>query len=232
MNCVIPYTKEITFKNKIAEITSISLEHEMSVNETELLGNFIVSGEYKSHELSVNKEEFSYTLPFSIDVTDKIDLDTIDFSITDFSYETVGDNTLKVFIEFNVVASEKEIVEEREEEVEDAIFEDASKVFEGDVELPEVILEEEEDDEKKESDDTVIEVQDRIELSDAETILDSIKNDNEEYALYHIHIVKESETIETISAMYNTSIDLITEYNDLSNVGVGDKLIIPEDKDE
>ena len=227
MNCVIPYTKEITFKNKIAEITSISLEHEMSVNETELLGNFIVSGEYKSHELSVNKEEFSYTLPFSIDVTDKIDLDTIDFSITDFSYETVGDNTLKVFIEFSVVASEKEVEEEREE-VEETIFEDASKVFESDVKLPEVILE----DEEGESDDTVTDIEDRIDLNDAETILDSIKNDNEEYALYHIHIVKETETIEAISAMYNTSIDLITEYNDLSNVGVGDKLIIPEDKDE
>ena len=110
MNCVIPYTKEIVFKTKIAEISSISLEHEMNINDTELLGNFIVSGDYKSHELSVNKEEFSYTLPFSIEITENIDLDTIDFSITDFSYEIKGDNTLKVFIEFSVLASEKEIV--------------------------------------------------------------------------------------------------------------------------
>ena len=46
MNCIIPYTKEIPFNSKIKEITSISLEHEMNINEGEILGNFIVSGEY------------------------------------------------------------------------------------------------------------------------------------------------------------------------------------------
>ena len=59
-----------------------------------------------------------------------------------------------------------------------------------------------------------------------------IKNNNDEYITYHIHIVKESETIEVISSMYNSSIDLISEYNDLTNIGIGDKLIIPEEKDE
>ena len=45
----------------------------------------IISGDYKAHELSVNKDEFSYTLPFSIELSENLDLDTIDFSITDFS---------------------------------------------------------------------------------------------------------------------------------------------------
>ena len=70
MNCIIPYTKEIPFNSKIKEITSISLEHEMSINEGEILGNFIISGEYKAHELSVNKESFEHVLPFSIDLTE------------------------------------------------------------------------------------------------------------------------------------------------------------------
>ncbi len=228
MNCVIPYTKEIVFKTKIAEISSISLEHEMSVNETELLGNFIVSGEYKSHELSVNKDEFSYTLPFSIELSDNIDLETIDFSITDFSYEVVEDNTLKVFIEFSVIASEKEVLEESREE----LFQDVSTALENEIEIPEVIIEESGDTRKE--DDIVIETIDdiRLDAEEAETIMDSIKNDNDEYAIYHIHIVKEAETIEMISSMYNSSTDLISEYNDLTNVSVGDKLIIPEEKDE
>ena len=208
MNCVIPYTKEIVFKTKIAEISSISLEHEMSINQTELLGNFIVSGEYKAHELSVNKDEFSYTLPFSIELSETIDLDSIDFSITDFSYEVVNDNTLKTFIEFSVVAAEKELVEEEKEEIDKTTQE-----------------------EKKEED-IVNVTEDRLDQSDAETIMDSINNSGDEYALYHIHIVKEAETIELISSMYNTNMDLISEYNDLTNIGVGDKLIIPEEKDE
>ena len=226
MNCVIPYTKEIIFKTKIAEISSISLEHEMSINETELLGNFIVSGEYKSHELSVNKDEFSYTLPFSIELSDNIDFDSIDFSITDFSYEVINENTLKVFVEFSVVAAEKEIVEEEEEQNED-LFQDVSTALENSIELPEVIIED-----RKEEEEKMIEAEKRIDAEDAETIMDSIKNDSDTYALYHIHIVKEAETIEMISAKYNTSMDLISEYNDLANVGVGDKLIIPEELNE
>jgi len=230
MNCVIPYTKEIVFKTKIAEISSISLEHEMSVNESELLGNFIVSGEYKAHEISINKEEFSYTLPFSIDVTENVDLDTIDFSITDFSYEVINENTLKVFIEFSVIASEKEVVDE---DVKEGIFEDVSTALENAIELPEeirVINRESLSD--KEEDDNVTLTDVRIDQNDTATIMDSINNDNDEFALYHIHIVKEAETIEMISSMYNSTIDLISEYNDLSNVTVGDKLIIPEEKDE
>jgi len=226
VNCVIPYTKEIIFKTKIAEISSISLEHEMSINETELLGNFIVSGEYKSHELSVNKDEFSYTLPFSIELSDNIDFDSIDFSITDFSYEVINENTLKVFVEFSVEAAEKEIVEEEEEQNED-LFQDVSTALENSIELPEVIIED-----RKEEEEKMIEAEKRIDAEDAETIMDSIKNDSDTYALYHIHIVKEAETIEMISAKYNTSMDLISEYNDLANVGVGDKLIIPEELNE
>ena len=234
MNCVIPYTKKIVFKTKIAEISSISLEHEMSINQTELLGNFIVSGEYKAHELSVNKDEFSYTLPFSIDLSETIDLDSIDFSITDFSYEVVNENTLKTFIEFSVVAAEKEVVEEEKEE----IFQDVTTALENQIELPEVIIEERKEEidkttqEEKKEEDIVNVTEDRLDQSDAETIMDSINNSGDEYALYHIHIVKEAETIELISSMYNTNMDLISEYNDLTNIGVGDKLIIPEEKDE
>jgi len=230
MNCVIPYTKEIVFKTKIAEISSISLEHEMNINDIELLGNFIVSGEYKSHELSVNKEEFSYTLPFSIAITDNIDLDSVDFSITDFSYEVINDNTLKVFIEFSVIASEKEIIEEKEV----VIFEDVKNASENEIELPDDVILEVPMNSDRVEEDIVIEgvKEDRIDKVETETIMDSIKNENDEYALYHIHIVKEAETIEMISAMYNSSIDLISEYNDLTNIGIGDKLIIPEEKDE
>lgn len=119
MNCIIPYTKEIPFNSKIREITSISLEHEMNINEGEILGNFIVSGEYKAHELSVNKESFEHVLPFSIDLTERVIEDSINFNITDFSYEILNDNTLKVMIEFTVEAEEKE---DEETEERDEVF--------------------------------------------------------------------------------------------------------------
>ena len=44
----------------LKEICSISLEHEITQNESEVLGNFLISGEYKIHELSLNKEKFNF----------------------------------------------------------------------------------------------------------------------------------------------------------------------------
>jgi len=169
-------------------------------------------------------------VPFSIAITDNIDLDSVDFSITDFSYEVINDNTLKVFIEFSVIASEKEIIEEKEV----VIFEDVKNASENEIELPDDEILEVPMNSARVEEDIVIEgvKEDRIDKVETETIMDSIKNENDEYALYHIHIVKEAETIEMISAMYNSSIDLISEYNDLTNIGIGDKLIIPEEKDE
>ena len=41
MNCKIPFTKDIPFEKKLYEITSISLEHELKV-ENELLNPVIL----------------------------------------------------------------------------------------------------------------------------------------------------------------------------------------------
>ena len=40
MNCIIPFTKDIKFKTSISEILSISLEHDYTLNDNDLLGNF------------------------------------------------------------------------------------------------------------------------------------------------------------------------------------------------
>ena len=42
MNCVIPFTKEIKFNTNIAEVLSISLEHDYTVNDEELLGKLVL----------------------------------------------------------------------------------------------------------------------------------------------------------------------------------------------
>ena len=106
MNCIIPFTKDIKFKTNIAEILSISLEHDYTANPEEILGNFTVSGDYKSHEISVNKEPFEYVLPFSVSMTNKIDTNSVDFAIEDFTYEVIDNDTLRVNIEYSINAPE------------------------------------------------------------------------------------------------------------------------------
>ena len=101
MNLVIPFTKDIKFKTNIGEILSVSLEHDYSSNEEEVLGNFTISGEYKMHEVSVNKEKFSFVLPFSVSLSSKIDPDSVVFEIEDFTYEVIDCDTLRVNIEYS-----------------------------------------------------------------------------------------------------------------------------------
>ena len=207
---VIPFTKEITFDNKISEITSISLEENYNCTEDTIDGEFIVSGDYKTHELSVNKESFSYKLPFSVDLTEKIIPDTLNFEITDFSYDILNDNILKVNIEFSFDAKRDESTRDYASEVEELLNNDS--------------LEEPKIEEKIE-----VENEDRLDKEDENTIIDSIKEDDNEYITYHIHVVKESETVESICAMYKTNANLIAEYNDLNDFKVGEKLIIVEE---
>lgn len=234
MNCIIPFTKDIKFNTNISEILSISLEHDYTLNPEEILGNFLITGEYKTHEVSVNKEKFEYSLPFSVSLMSRIKEDTLDFNIEDFTYEVIDNNTLRVNIEYSIKALEEEKKEEvkltREDtlDIDDLIADNIQSLNlpKEDV-IPEVIKEEvpvEED--KKE----VIEVEAKEELNKEEqdTILNSINSDDNEFVTYHIHVLKENETIETVCTKYATSTSLIGEYNDLSNLTIGDKIIIPD----
>ena len=153
-------------------------------------GNFIVSGDYKSHEVSVNKEPFSYMLPFEIELSHDIDTETIEFMIDDFTYEIIDNSDLRVNIDFNILASKKEIIEEPE-----SIFEDASELFsdndeereniesenvnsiedilnEEKVEINEDILAEEVDTDLRDQ----VAVQSTIKEVSEDTIINSIKN--------------------------------------------------------
>lgn len=210
MKNVIPFTKEITFDNKISEITSISLEENYNCTEDTIDGEFIVSGDYKTHELSVNKESFSYKLPFSVDLTEKIIPDTLNFEITDFSYDILNDNILKVNIEFSFDAKRDESTRDYASEVEELLNNNS---------LEEPKIEEKIEDKNE----------DRLDKEDENTIIDSIKDKDNEYITYHIHVIKESETVESICTMYKTNANLIAEYNDLTDFKVGEKLIIVEE---
>ena len=47
--------KELLFKNNIKDITSISLDSDYKIEGKKIIGNFIIDGEYKIHEVSINK---------------------------------------------------------------------------------------------------------------------------------------------------------------------------------
>lgn len=225
MKSIVPYTKEIKFDSRLAEICSISLEHEMEVTNNEIEGNFIISGEYKTHEVSMNKEPFNYKLPFSIDVTDSIIKDSIDFEITDFTYDVVGDNTLKIDIEFSVSAMEEEKEKdedmERElniDEITDFLLQEEPNELEIQKEIIEEVIPDIHVEEKSDE---------RLDQESAELILNSAEGKDDEYTTYYIHVVKSGDTLESIVSTYQTDLSILKQYNTIDNINVGDKIIIP-----
>ena len=206
MKTIIPYEKDIKFDTKIAEITSISLEHNEETRGEEISGDFIVSGNYKVHQISVNKEDFSYKIPFTIELTDNIDKDSIKIDINDFTYDIKDNNILVVKIELSF--DYEEIVKEEIDDIEERTTEEKL-----DEEIANLISEDDNEEEQV------------VQKEEVNEIIDS--NNENTYVLYHVYIVNENDTLDSICQKYNTTKEIIHEYNDFDEIKIGDKLLIP-----
>lgn len=242
----IPFSATIDFKSNISEITKMSLEHDFNVNDGVVLGNFYISGEYKAHAVSINKEPFKYTLPFTVELRDDIVKDTLEFNIEDFSYDIVDKTSLKVNIEYSLTAEVKEKKEELFERVDENELENELEFIDEFLEtekLPEPVPVEEKEDEREDivkeelqnvkediKEEVKEEPQEEERLTEAEekTIMDTIKTSDDTFVTYHIHIVKENETMESIASIYSVPASIISEYNNIDNLTVGDKVLIPK----
>lgn len=200
MKKIIPFKKDIIFKSNLSEIVSISLEHTLQTEIDNIIsGKFIVSGEYKLTDTSVNTEAFSYDLPFSINIDERFILDKVFIDIDDFYYEIVNDNVLAINIEVLIDKIE-------EKELEKPIVE---KRIEAVVE-PVVEIEEE-----------------RCMEEETLSLFDNLDNSLEQYKSYTIYIIREGDNVETIIQKYSITKEVLESYNNLEEIKIGDKIIIP-----
>lgn len=242
--------KELKFNNNLYEVLSISLEEKHDVIDNKLIGNFLVSGEYKIHEISLNKEKFNFKIPFKYDITNDIEFDSLEVDITNFIYDVV-DGSLFVTIAYDIVGDRKDILlfddeEDLDEflksrEVElvmddvideiDDILEPITCVKDEINEEKEIIIEDKSNSFKEEiklkSNDKTEEVSERNIEAAKENLLNSVKVEDDNYITYQIHIVKENDSLESILVRYNMSLDELKEYNDFNTLSLGMKLIIP-----
>lgn len=246
MKMSIPYEKEIVFNTKIAEITSISLEYEANVLDEDIEGDFIVSGDYKIHELSVNKEPFKYRIPFSVSLTDDIIRDSIKYDINNFTYEIIDDDTLRVNIDFGVdYEIVKEKIEKESPSKEEMTPEDttSSREDQASLELNNLLDDIEMNnkitnkpvtnntlDTSKITDSTID--TSKTDNTNKEVVLNNVSNALNTYVTYHIHVLNDGEDIDTIINKYKVSKDVIDEYNAGIEWVMGEKVIIPELQDE
>lgn len=219
MKKLIPFQKDLSFDNKIHEISSISLEHTLKLNEgNQISGEFIVSGTYKLTEASINVDPFEYILPFSISIDKKYETKNINVDINDFYYELVNNQILSINIEVVI-----DNLEEKEE-----IFVTKEKTVIPNE--PEDIREEIPNEENQEETETVS----KTENENTETTKSIFENldENERYAVYKVHVVTENDTVESILQKYQITKEELEAYNDLNDVQMGSKLIIKDNENK
>ena len=226
MNEIIPLKKDIIFKTIIGEITEISIDYDYKINNEVVEGTVDISGAYKMTEASVVVEDFFYSIPFSIAISKRIQKDTIKIEVDDFKYSTNKD-VLNVNIDL-LLTCEEEIIEEKEienintEEFNfDEYFNDAPKITK-------IKFEEEKENNTVISDNII---ENNLNIENINNITNNIINDEKKYYKYKVYIVRQNDTIDSICSKYNVNINNIKEYNDINNINVGDKIIIPQIND-
>lgn len=59
------------------------------------------------------------------------------------------------------------------------------------------------------------------------SIFSAFKDTDETFSTYSIYIIREGDTLETVLNKYKTTRDILSEYNDLSDIRIGSKIIVP-----
>ena len=215
MKNIIPFKKDVIFKTNLSEVTSISLENTLSIDKDKVSGEFIVSGEYKINDKSTSVDPFEIKLPFEIVIDDRYDTDSATVDIDDFYYEIVNDNILSISIDVLIdKLKDKPIVE-----LEDLPEEEKNiEVLDFDERICDVEKEDCMEEEQVEN----IEPEEEI-----KSLFNQFNSDSDVYVTYNVFIVRDGDNIDSILDKYDITIDELKEYNDLSNLKIGDKLIIP-----
>ena len=212
MEKIVPFKRDISFETKIAEIRSISLEHTYEIQNNLISGTFIISGNYKLTDTSTNVDPFKFEIPFDISIDSRYELNKATVDINDFFYELINNEVLSVSITLII-----DNLEEKEEREMEEIQEEKQEVEE----IKPVSYEEAEKDDEAEEVKTA-----SISPETVKSIFDNM-DENEGYVVYKVHIVTENDTIESIIEKYDVTKEALEAYNDLNDLKIGDKLILP-----
>ena len=239
MKRIVPFVKDIKFDTKISEITSIALEHNLQMeNNDSVVGNFTISGKYKINDISINEEVFEKVIPFDITLDDKYDMSKVQIDIDDFYYEIINDEYLRVHIDVladNLVYEKKEVNEPKEVQKEEPLnladisstsLENQREKGEEIVAVNDSLINKKELQDKKSEEDNLRDNK-TSNFDVVSNLTTDFFNSEEKYATYKIHIVRETETIEQIKEKYNISQEELEKYNNLDNIVLGTKIIIP-----
>ncbi len=258
MKKTISFEKRIEFPSMIGEITAISLDHTLKfTDESNIEGEFTVSGSYKLTEASRIEENFNYKLPAEIILGERLDIDSTKLSIADFYYEIENDYTLICYIDVQIEGVEiidlpeeestsateevakvdalpepPETIKEEQPQVEEPPKLEEQSLNIDQIEKPTDELTRECDGEYQEETECIEEKEEIMETKTKETktvssLFENINDSEETYSTYSVYILREEETINSLIEKYKTTKEELESYNDLSNLTIGSKIIVP-----
>lgn len=181
----------------------------------------------------VNEESLEVKIEVLIEGLEKVDIDVIE----DDSEEEEEEENEDVVKEEKKVETSEDVREERfldevksDEDIEvlktedEEINDDALPNFD---DVSNKINLEEETVSLNKSDDVEVKTNNENNKEVMDSIFESFANTEETYATYSVYILREDDNLEEVMAKYKTNRETIAEYNDLDNLKIGTKLIIP-----
>lgn len=223
--------KKVKFPTMIGEVSAISLEQNLYfLDECNIRGEFLLNGKYKLTEASRLEEEFHYKIPVEIVLRECIDLNTTNIEITDFTYEIENDSMI-CHIEISIEGLE--VLESTlEKDLKSRECDDDVKQF-NEIEIPSIEKKEKKVEEVVVAEEVSLEeVDDNSSLKEElceekQSLFVNLKDDDDSYGTFIVYIVRQDETINSIMEKYHTTKEELEKYNDISNIDIGTKLIIP-----
>lgn len=243
MKKIYTYKKEVIFNNNIYDILSIAIDKKFSLDGYAIKGKFRINGQYLINENE--KDDFDYTLDYLNYIEDNYDISKIKIDIDDFYYEIK--DSCKLVINIDIVVDgleEKErCIDATIDEIDEYSIETDNNVVKDFIDNIDTDVENTHNESNFIINNTKI-INDingddnevKVDVDKREDIImDNIKLDNTNdngFITYKICIVRENDTIDTILEKYNTTLDVLRKYNVINEIKVGDKIIIPYEKNK
>ena len=93
MRKVISFDKKLEFKTMIGEVTSISLDPNLKFSDdNDITGELVISGKYKLTAASRLEEDFLFSLPLEIALSEQLEEETRNVYVDDFRYDVDNDD--------------------------------------------------------------------------------------------------------------------------------------------
>lgn len=135
--------------------------------------------------------------------------------------------------EEEVIAEEKEETKEeikQEEKIDNDEEEiDRFNIFENMLKKEDTTMNNDSSDLFLQKDENIVKVNKSEDFIDNEmnSIFNNFSEKDEKFVSYYVHIVRENDNIDTICLKYGVSVEKIKEYNNIDQIALGSKIIIP-----